>query len=145
MKKYSVQITNKARSQYYGIFNYVKNTLKAPMVAITLMQLIDKKIEMLDTMPNMYTKIKGLSKKLPVLRYITANNYNIIFSIDEKRHKVFVQAILYCKSNMEFVFNEPNKETLKAMKEIDDMEVHPEMHKGNIDINKMFDDILEDS
>lgn len=143
MNKYTVQITNKARSQYYGIFNYVKNTLKAPMVAITLMQLIDKKIEMLDTMPNMYTKVKGISKSMPLLRYITANNYNIVFTVDEKRHCVFVVAILYCRSNMEFAFAEPNNETLKAMKEIDEMEKIPEIYKGYKDIDNMFNDILD--
>ena len=143
MKKYSVQITNKARFQYYRIFNYVKNTLKAPIVAITLMQLIDKKIEMLDTMPNMYTKIKGISKSMPLLRYITANNYNIVFTVDEKKHRVLVLAILYCKSNMEFAFAEPNKETLKAMKEIEEMEEFPEKYKGYKDIDNMFNDILD--
>ena len=58
---------------------------------------------------------------------------NKVYSLDDLR------------SNIDLDFMKPNKETLKAMKEIDDMEVHPEMHKGNIDINKMFDDILEDS
>lgn len=143
MEKYNIQITAKARSQYYEIFDYVKNTLKAPMVAITLMKLIDKKIEMLDTMPNMYTKMKGISKNLPVLRYITANNFIVVFTVDDDKYNVYVLSILYCKSNMEFAFAKPNNETLKAMKEIDEIAQHPEKHKSYNDINNMFNDILD--
>ena len=56
------------------------------------------------------------------------------------------------KCDMEKLYNnyrtdefKPNDETFATMKEIDEMEKHPEMHKGNTDINAMFDEILKDS
>ena len=36
----------------------------------------------------------------------------------------------------------PNIETLEAMKEIEEMEKHPENYKSYTDVDKMFEDIL---
>ena len=58
---------------------------------------------------------------------------NKVYSLDDLR------------SNINLDFMKPNKVTLKAMKEIEEMEKHPDMYKGYNNIDRMIDDILEDS
>lgn len=99
MKKYSVEISNKARMQYLRIYDYIKNELKSLKSATRLMELIDSKIQSLDTLPNMYTRVKGLTPKSLLLRYVTANNFNIIYTVNDEKKLVTVLAIVYCKGD----------------------------------------------
>lgn len=109
LKKYTVIITPQAQEQIQQIINYIIFSIKAPDAAFRLMDLIENKINTLDSFPERIAVIENEPWHSQGLRKLSAKNYFIYFWIDEKQSAVIVTAVIYNKrdqkrqlANMQF-------------------------------------------
>lgn len=64
--------------------------------------------------------------------------YNIIDCMSEEQLSAFVALF----GNAADVPDVPNEETLEAMREVEDMKLHPENYKSYDDVDVMFKELL---
>ena len=98
MKRYKVQITNKALSDLEEIYHYIAEQLQAPEAAMDLYHRISEAIETLDTFPER-AKILDTEELLPLeLRQLHVDNFSVFYHIRDGR--VIVTSILYSASDL---------------------------------------------
>lgn len=64
--------------------------------------------------------------------------YSIFDRLTEEQLKGFVMLF----ENSVSAEDIPNEETLEAMREVEDMKLHPEKYKGYNDVDEMFKELL---
>jgi|SRR5690625_701206 len=98
MKKYKVQITNKALSDMEKIYNYISEELQIPEVAIRQYNRIAEKIETLENFPERVKLMDSKQERSLGIRQMLVDNYSVFFHIINDR--VIVTNVLYSKSDI---------------------------------------------
>lgn len=78
---FTVYPTNTFKRELSNIIHYIKDTLKAPIIADNLYENILQKISSLNFMPERYTKISDYKIKNKKLRKLIVNNYVVIYEV----------------------------------------------------------------
>lgn len=98
MKRYKVQITNKALSDLEEIYDYIAEQLQAPEAAMDLYHRISDAIETLDTFPER-VKLLEIEELLTLeLRQLNVDNFSVFYHVRDER--VIVTSILYSSSDL---------------------------------------------
>lgn len=98
MKRYMVQITNKALTDMEEIYNYIADHLQAPEAAMKQYDRIANSIETLDTFPERVMLMETDEDLELGLRKMPVDNFSVFFLIREE--KVIVTNVLYSASDI---------------------------------------------
>lgn len=99
LKKYDIKLSMEAEKDLQNIIIYIKDKLKEPIIAKRYAYLTKNEIESLQYNPQRYAiidneKIKGLQ-----VRKLIIKNYIAFYRINEEKHIVNIERILYGASN----------------------------------------------
>lgn len=97
MKKYIVNITDKALSDLSEIVNYISDSLFAPDAAHRLYIRIADEIESLDEFPERYAVVLSEPEHSMKIRRTSVDNYSIFYHVGEN---VTILRILYSASDI---------------------------------------------
>jgi toxin ParE1/3/4 len=98
MKKYHVQITDKALSNMEDIYNYIVNQLQSPETAMGQYNRIAEAIETLGTFPERVKLMESKEERELGLRQLYIDNFSVFYHIREDR--VIVTNVLYSASDI---------------------------------------------
>lgn len=98
MKRYIVQITNKALEDMEEIYDHIAMQLQAPENAIGQYNRIAEAIEGLDVFPERVKIMESEPECKMGLRQLPIDNYSIFYVIKEER--VIVTRVLYSASDI---------------------------------------------
>ncbi len=110
MKEYTVKITKMAYGHMRDIVKYISNELSAPDAASNLLDLFQKKIMELSSMPGSHSLVDEEPWRSEGVRKIIVNNFLIYFWIDEKNLKVQVISVIYGRRDQVAQLSKLNKE-----------------------------------
>jgi addiction module RelE/StbE family toxin len=82
-----------------GIFDYIANTLEAPVAANRLMIKIEKAIQGLKDAPRIGSKCRDETLNKKGYRKLIINNYIAFYLIDDKDRTVTIMRIIYGRRN----------------------------------------------
>lgn len=99
MKKYIVEVTDKALTDMKSIYNYIAIQLQAPDNAIGQYDRIANAIKNLDELPERIKLMKSDIEKRQGIRQMIVDNYSVFFVV--RGEKVIVLRVLYSASNIE--------------------------------------------
>lgn len=99
IKKYKVIVLPKFDNEFYKIFGYVIKHSKKNKVHYKLFEQIIQKLQQLEYMPKIYTKIEKSDELGRRYRRIIIKQYIILYTIDEYKKQVYISHIYYKKSN----------------------------------------------
>lgn len=92
MKRYKVQITDRALSDMEEIYNYIAEQLQAPETAMEQYNRIADAIETLDVFPERIKLMETEERELQ-LRQMPVDNFLVFFHVREER--VIITNVLY--------------------------------------------------
>ena len=98
MKRYVVQITDKALADMEGIYNYIAEQLQAPENAIGQYNRIAKAIEGLDIFPERVRIMESNPEHSMGLRQLQIDNFSVFYIIEGGN--VIVTRVLYSTSDI---------------------------------------------
>lgn len=98
MKKYRVQITDKALFDMEQIYSYIAEQLQAPEAAMGQYNRIADAIESLDIFPERVKLMETDEERTLGLRQMPVDSYSVFFHIREER--VIVTSVLYSASDI---------------------------------------------
>ncbi|MBO5348252.1 MAG: type II toxin-antitoxin system RelE/ParE family toxin [Clostridia bacterium] len=93
--KYEVILTESAKEELEDIFYYILKKLKAKKAAENFINKIERKILILEDIPNSYCIIDQCKLRKPKYRKLPINNYIVIYRVDEANKKVYIIRIVY--------------------------------------------------
>ena len=97
MHKYETEYSKEAKQDLIEIKSYIKDTLKQPTVAKTLISRIRKKIDMLEDNPKIYAIVDLDKIKKFQIRKFAIDNYIVFYIV--KGNKIQIVRILYGRKN----------------------------------------------
>jgi len=97
--RYEVILTDKAKEELEGIYNYISKSLLSKNTANNVMKRIENKILNLTQTPESYSIIEPYTKTNEKYRKLIINNYIVVYRIDYDNNKVYVIRIIYGKRN----------------------------------------------
>lgn len=98
MKRFAVEITDRALADMDAIYTYIAETLLSPETAMLQYGRIAEMIESLAILPERCRRFESQPERDMGLRLLPVNNYSVIYSIDENR--VVVLRVLYSASDI---------------------------------------------
>lgn len=98
MKRYKIQITDKALSDMEEIYNYIAVQLQAPEAAMGQYNRIADAVETLDTFPERVKLMETEEERALGLRQMQVDNFSVFFHIREER--VIITNVLYNASDI---------------------------------------------
>jgi len=98
MKRYKIQITDKALYDMEEIYNYIAEQLQAPETAMGQYNRIATAIETLDLFPERIKLMETEEERAMELRQMPVDNFSVFFHIREER--VIVTNVLYSASDI---------------------------------------------
>ena len=98
MKRYKIQITDKALYDMEEIYNYIAEQLQAPETAMGQYNRIATAIETLDLFPERIKLMETEEERAIELRQMPVDNFSVFFHIREER--VIVTNVLYSASDI---------------------------------------------
>lgn len=98
MKRYKVQITDKALSDMEEIYNYIAEQLQAPETAMGQYDRIATAIEALDLFPERIKLMETEEERAMELIQMNIDNFYVFFHIREE--SVIVTNVLYSASDI---------------------------------------------
>ena len=101
---YKVQLTDEAKLDLHGIYEYIAYTLLEPMVAKNVKNRIVSGLKSLNKTPERYPIYQEEPWKSRRLRRINIGNYSVFFLVAEK--SVCVIRILYGGRDIHAILNE---------------------------------------
>lgn len=93
--KYTVNLTEKAKEDIGGIFEYISNVLCEKEVAINIINLLQKNILSLDEMPRRYRCYENEPWNSQGLHIMSVKKYLVFYLIDEETKTVNVIRVVY--------------------------------------------------
>ena len=99
MKRYTVQITDKALADMEEIYNYIAIQLQAPKNAIGQYNRIAEAIEGLNSFSERVKLMESEPERMIGLRQLVVDNYSAFYVIENE--KVIITRVLYSASNIE--------------------------------------------
>ena len=100
MKRYSVNITDKALNDIRDIKRHIKYKLRNPEAASLIVDGILSSAETLEIFPEIY-RVRRKDSDGRKLRFIPHGHYVIIYYVDDVRQIVEVLHVVYEKRNLE--------------------------------------------
>lgn len=97
MDEYSVKLTSRALMDLDNIYSYIAHKLVEPQTALSQIERIEKAIFSLSQMPSRCPTRKT-GAFAGVYRQMFADNFTIVFRIDEKSKTVVVVTVRYSPS-----------------------------------------------
>jgi plasmid stabilization system protein ParE len=82
-----------------GIFNYIANTLEAPVAANRLMAKIEKSIRGLTDAPRISPKCRDEALNKKGYRKLIADNYIAFYVVDDEEKAIIVMRVIYGRRN----------------------------------------------
>lgn len=101
---YRIQLSDKSERDIRDIYEYISNTLLAPLNAATVFNRITKAILSLNKMPERH-KIYKTGSNGEKIRFLVSGNHIIYYWIDESALQVNVIRILYGGMDIEKELN----------------------------------------
>ena len=98
MKRFAVEITDRALADMEAIYNYIADCLLSPETAMQQYNRIAEAIESLAFLPERCRRFESQPERDMGLRLLPTDNYSIIYSNDENR--VVVLRVLYSASDI---------------------------------------------
>lgn len=99
MDEFSVMMTPRAYRDLDGIYQYILDNFKETDTAKKLIQLLEKAIYALNTLPHRGAPRKTGTFANKNYRQIFVKNFTVVYRIENKRKQVIVVAIKYTPSN----------------------------------------------
>ena len=93
-----INISIQAHEDIRSACHYIKNVIKSPIAADKLYEKIYNKIDLIRYTPEAYLKIKTHNKE--IIRYISADSYNIYYIFDKKHNTIKITRVIYSKRNI---------------------------------------------
>jgi len=109
MKKWDVQLSEPAENDLDDIYKYIEGVLMEPIVAWKQIERIRNVVLSLDQMPERGSLYPDEPWKSRGLRRLFADNYCILYEINEATDTVDVIAILYSKRKIDDVLNQKDR------------------------------------
>ncbi len=101
---YHVEISEQAERDMHEIYQYIAFTSFQQQIAEKIIEHIEEAIFSLDFMPMRYPKYP--SKRWVHLRYMTVDNYNIFYQVNQELKEIFVVQIIYGRRNIPKILGE---------------------------------------
>jgi plasmid stabilization system protein ParE len=98
MKKYKVQITDKASADMEAIYLYIARELQSPINAMRQYERISESIMELVTFPERFSLVKFEPERSSGLRQLRVDNFSVFFVI--RGDCVIVARVLYSASDV---------------------------------------------
>lgn len=95
MAQYKVDVSEPAENDLRDIVRYIASQLSAPISALNMMELLEEAMSILSNMPQRCSLITEERLAQMGYRKLSAKNYIVFFSIDEKHKTVDIERILY--------------------------------------------------
>ena len=97
--KYKVEFTEECAVEIRKVYNYIRDDLSARNSSNKIMERIEEFITNLSYAHRMYAEIDKYSNTKRIYRRIILNNYVLLYTIDEERHKVFISHMYHGKTD----------------------------------------------
>ena len=97
--KYEVILTEKAKIELNGIYDYISKALMSEIAARNLYNKVKDSILRLEDFPESCSIIEHYKDNKYQYRKLVINNYLVIYRIDEENKKVYIVRIIYGKRN----------------------------------------------
>jgi len=98
LKTYEIEITNKANEDMDGIYTYIADKPREPIVAANQYDRIADAILTLETMPDRIKIMNSEPALSKGLRPLIVDNYTVLFTIESDT--VFIIRVLYSSSDI---------------------------------------------
>jgi len=118
MKKWDVQMSGPSENDLDDIYRYIADTLFEPTVAWRQIERIRKAVFSLDQMPERGSLFPDEPWKSRGLRRLFADNYCILYKINDATNTVDVIAILYSKRKIEDVLSQEERWFIDAWRDL---------------------------
>jgi mRNA-degrading endonuclease RelE of RelBE toxin-antitoxin system len=94
---FELTFSEKINADIISSINYIKDTLKAPMVARQHMEELKKKYNVLKK--NLFSRPLVRNKYLALkgIRFIMVKKYMLMYKIDEENNTVFLYRFIHCR------------------------------------------------
>lgn len=89
INKYTIRPTSTFKEELKNIMNYIKVTMKEPLIAQKFYNKVLEKISSLSFMPERYTKIEISNNKNHNLRKLLIKDYLIIYEVNKNKRTNF--------------------------------------------------------
>lgn len=99
--KYEIEITEKAKSDIRGIYNYIALELLAPETAANQLDRLEKSILGLGFMPSRFRKYGSELWQSRGLRIMPVDNFAVLYIPDKKTKIVTIIRVMYCGRDIE--------------------------------------------
>lgn len=93
--RYEVRLTEQAIGQIEETVQYISKILLEPEIARKWVDLLQREIEKLDSMPSRYPLIQEELWSTRGIRKMSVRNFLVYFFVDEERKTVWVTAVIY--------------------------------------------------
>ena len=97
--EYKVIITPQAQTQLAETVNYISEVLLAPETAVKWLDVLEKAIYSLNTMPNRFPLTDEEPWKTRGIRKLIVKGFIVYYLVDDSRNAVFITAVIYGKRN----------------------------------------------
>ena len=97
METYDVRYSQSAENDLLDIFLYITMELSEPSVALSLLDIIDRKIEDLSSLPHRCPLVDDERLAAIGYRKLHIKNYIAFFTIDDTTQTVYIERILYAR------------------------------------------------
>lgn len=97
--EYEVEFTEECAVEIRKVYNYLRDDCSAENSANKIMERIEEFITNLAYAPRMYAEIDKYNNTRKVYRRIILNNYVLLYTIDEEKHKVYISYMHHSKSD----------------------------------------------
>ena len=98
-KAYGLKIMPMAEEDLDGIFDYIANTLEAPVAANRLMAKIEKSIQGLADAPRTGSKCRDEALDKKGYRKLIVDNYIAFYLVHDEEQVVIVMRVIYGRRN----------------------------------------------
>lgn len=98
---YTVEMSEKSQNDLRELVEYISFQLEMPLAAEKIYSEIKNCINSLSQMPERYKEYDKNKYGSYNLRMVSVNNYCVFYTVDIKKHTVYIVNILYGKMDLE--------------------------------------------
>ena len=99
--KYKIEITEKAKSDLHGVYEYIAFQLLSPVSAEKLLDKLESAILSLETMPFRFKQYESEPWKARGLRTMTVDHFIVFYIPDKCSETVMILRVMYGGRNLE--------------------------------------------
>lgn len=103
MNDYQIEITDSAQTDLKAIVQYIQTDLIAPSTASKFLNEIQKAMEQLAFMPEKFQLVRDDYLANKGYRYLGYKKYLIFYTINDRKHTVFIHRIIHSSRQWEYL------------------------------------------